>query len=80
MSANVNGKPDKGQQRGPWLTPAEAAAYLALSEGSLRNWRSAGTGPAYSKAAGRVRYRSDDLDAFMDAGRVVARYGSVAAH
>lgn len=49
----------------PWLTPADAAAYLSVSTGTLANWRSAGNGPRY-KAVGRlVRYHRDDLDAFL---------------
>ncbi|MFD1344283.1 helix-turn-helix domain-containing protein [Litorisediminicola beolgyonensis] len=52
----------------PWLTPADAAAYLRVSNGTLANWRSRGEGPRY-RAVGRVvRYHRDDLDAFMVEG------------
>jgi hypothetical protein len=37
-------------------TPEETAAYLKVSEQTLANWRSAGRGPAYTRAEGGVRY------------------------
>jgi|GEM_PF-2522692 len=37
------------------LTSAQAAAYLGVSVGTLRNWRHALTGPAYYRLDG-IRY------------------------
>ncbi|WP_198679475.1 helix-turn-helix domain-containing protein [Thermomonospora amylolytica] len=49
------------------LTPAEAAAYLRRSPKTLRNWRSRGIGPKYTGRGHGVRYRRDDLDAWIRA-------------
>jgi helix-turn-helix protein len=54
-------------RRQPLATPAEAAAYLARSPKTLRNWRSNGEGPRYVGRGHGVRYRWRDLDAWMDA-------------
>jgi len=43
-----------------WLDSTEAAAYLSLSVGSLRNMTSNGHVPYY-KLQGRNRYRLEDL-------------------
>ncbi|WP_227288019.1 helix-turn-helix domain-containing protein [Boseongicola sp. H5] len=52
----------------PWMTTDQAAAYLSVSNGTLRNWRSVGAGPHYKTVGRIVRYHRDDLDAFMMAG------------
>lgn len=52
----------------PWLNTNQAADYLSVSGGTLRNWRSAGTGPRYRTVGRVVRYHRDDLDAFFLAG------------
>ena len=58
---------DRGLSR--WMTTDQAAAYLSVSSGTMRNWRSRGEGPRYHTLGGRlVRYEADDLDAFMREG------------
>jgi len=57
-----------------FLTSKQAANYLALAEPTLRNARSAGTGPAYVKVGRSVRYATSDLDAWMRARRVEPTY------
>lgn len=57
------------------ITPAalntrQAGAYIGQSAGHLANARSAGRGPAYVKVGGSVRYRVQDLDAWLEAHRV----------
>jgi excisionase family DNA binding protein len=49
----------------PLLRTAEAASYLALSPNTLRNWRSYGEGPPALKLGGAIRYRVEDLDAWI---------------
>lgn len=57
----------------PLMTTAEAAAYLRFPEGTVRNWRTRGTGPTYIKVNGaQVRYRVSDLDAWVDEQAVSA--------
>lgn len=48
-------------------TQDDAAALLGLSVRTLEGWRYKGQGPAYVKIGGRVRYRHQDLDAWLDA-------------
>ena len=53
----------------PWMTTEQAAAYLSVSGGTMRNWRSRGEGPRYHLLGGRlVRYEVEDLDAYMREG------------
>jgi len=49
----------------PWLTTKQAATYLSVSGGTLRNWRSMGSGPRYRLIGRLVRYHRSDLDDFM---------------
>lgn len=46
----------------------DAARLLGVSPGTMRNWRSAGTGPAYIPlSANTVVYKVSDLEAWLDA-------------
>jgi len=60
-----------------WKQPAagrltrEAAPYLRVCERTLIRWRGLGVGPAWTKVGHRVIYRESDLDAWLDAQRVV---------
>ena len=51
------------------MTTKNAARYLGLSEKTLAMMRSKGTGPNYVKR-GRVFYFKDDLDDWIEKGRV----------
>ena len=46
------------------LGPYELALRLRVSLRTLERWRAAGTGPAWMKLNGRIRYRLEDVDAF----------------
>jgi hypothetical protein len=50
-------------------TEKEVAEILSVSLASLRRWRLAGIGPNFRKLRGTaaVRYRQEDLDAYIDA-------------
>jgi len=53
------------------LTPAETAALLGMSKGTLEVWRSTKRYPLnFVKIGGLVRYRREDVEAFVTA-RVV---------
>jgi hypothetical protein len=53
------------------LMPAEEAAKLfGVTENCLARWRSANIGPAYYKLAGRIFYKKEDLQAFIERARV----------
>jgi hypothetical protein len=48
----------------------DAAQMLGCSVGLLRKWRLFGEGPAFCKIGKLVRYRQEDLVAFVTANRV----------
>jgi hypothetical protein len=53
------------------LTQREAASALRLSERTLERWRVQGIGPRYARFPHSIRYRQQDLDAYI-ASRVVS--------
>jgi excisionase family DNA binding protein len=55
---------DHGPVASVWLAPREAAAYLGISLGTLRNWTSARYVP-FARRGRVVRYRRHDLDAWL---------------
>ena len=56
----------------PDQSPEQAASYLESSQQTLRRWRKLGVGPAYVRMpGGRVRYRTSDLDAYLESATVL---------
>lgn len=51
---------------GTRLTADEAADYLGATTKTLANWRSNGTGPPYLKVAGRIQYRIEALEQYLN--------------
>lgn len=51
----------------PWLTTEEAAAYCKISQEGIRGSEKRGQLRAHRSESGRVRYRREDLDAFLRA-------------
>jgi excisionase family DNA binding protein len=49
------------------LTTREAANYVRLGTPTLERFRITGDGPRFCKLGGAVRYRRDDLDAWLKA-------------
>ncbi len=47
------------------LTETETAEFLKLSKSMLRKMRGNGTGPAVVKISSSIRYRSDELERFI---------------
>jgi len=62
MSATIPQLPPR------YLRTPEAARFLGLSGRTLEKHRTYGTGPRYSKLGGRVVYRLDDLQAWVELG------------
>ncbi|MGH7087779.1 MAG: helix-turn-helix transcriptional regulator [Stellaceae bacterium] len=60
MSTNLTGLPPR------YLRTPEAARFVGLSIRTLEKHRIYGTGPRYSKLGGRVVYRLEDLQAWVD--------------
>ncbi len=52
-----------------------AADVLSCSVALLRKWRLFDEGPAYCKIGRLVRYRQEDLNAFLEAHRVTTGGG-----
>ena len=52
------------------LNTRDASAYTGMSETRFKNQRWRGTGPRYIKIGRLVRYRADDLLAFIDGTEV----------
>lgn len=61
----------------PWLTPLEAADYLGVALGTLRNWTSARFVP-FARRGRVVRYHRDQLDAWLRRGECVGRQSHAA--
>jgi predicted DNA-binding transcriptional regulator AlpA len=62
MSPNLTGVPQR------YLRTPEAARLVGLSIRTLEKHRIYGTGPRYSKLGGRVVYRLEDLQAWVELG------------
>jgi len=55
------------------LDEQEAARYLGLAAGTLRNWRVVRSGPQYVQLKRRIGYRVADLDAWIEERLVDSR-------
>src|SRR4051812_32030213 len=53
-----------------YVPAEEAAKVFGVTKGCLAKWRSERGGPAYYRVAGRIYYRRDDLEAFIEQSRV----------
>jgi hypothetical protein len=51
----------------PLWPDTKAVLRLPCSIHTLRWWRRIGRGPAFIRIGGRVYYRPEDIDAFLDA-------------
>jgi Predicted site-specific integrase-resolvase len=50
-------------------TPTWVSDLLEVTTKTLANWRSAGSGPPFVKAGGRVLYKESDVYAWLDSRR-----------
>lgn len=57
------------------LTPRECGTLLGIGARTLANWRCEGFGPPFSKVGSRVRYRKEDVDAWVASRRFVSTSG-----
>ena len=48
------------------MTEEEVSKRLSVSLASLRRWRVVGRGPVFLKVGSLVRYRPEDLDAWLE--------------
>lgn len=56
----------ESRRPGRLMTASDVADALRVSEGTLRNWRSARRGPRFAKVGGAVRYREEDLTDWIE--------------
>jgi hypothetical protein len=60
--------PDPAGRPALLITPAETAGLLGVTAKVLERWRGTGEGPAFVRLTSKtIRYRSEDLDAFVAA-------------
>lgn len=59
------------------MDSSNTAKYVGCSKKTLANMRTAGIGPAYVKR-GRIFYFREDVDAWLQAGRVTSTQQSAA--
>lgn len=48
------------------ISPKQAAETFGLNEGTLANWRSQKRGPKYYKVGRLVKYRLEDVEAWVN--------------
>lgn len=53
------------QQRRPLATASEVADYLGVPVATLHQWRYKGVGPRASRVGRHLRYRWEDVDAYV---------------
>jgi hypothetical protein len=53
--------------RNPAIPERDAAAYIAVSPAYLRKARRRGVGPAFIRLGRTIRYRTSDLDRWLNA-------------
>lgn len=54
-----------GSAAPPLLSTVQAAARMNLRPCTLEKWRSTGGGPVFIKLGRAVKYRAEDIDAFI---------------
>ena len=52
------------------MNEKQAAEFLGVAVRTMQWWRANNKGPTYIKVGRPVRYRMDDLDAYLDANKV----------
>lgn len=64
---------DKAPALATVLDERESARYLGYSTAALRLWRRSGRGPAFIQHNRSIRYRLEDLEAWLALHRVETR-------
>jgi excisionase family DNA binding protein len=68
----MEGDREDGRQDSPWMSPRDAAEYLGVALGTLRNWTSARYVP-FSRRGRVVRYHRNHLDRWLSKGSCPGR-------
>jgi excisionase family DNA binding protein len=56
----------------PMLTPTEAGQLMGISISTLYRLRRSGSGPAWLRLGGKVRYRTSAIQAYLDAAEAAS--------
>lgn len=56
----------ENQDRRPLATAEQVAEYLGVPMGTIYQWRHRNTGPKASKVGRHIRYRWEDVDAWLE--------------
>ena len=56
--------------REDWISPKELAAEYGIPERTLEYWRSVLDGPPFYAVGKRVKYRTSDVEAWLERRRV----------
>lgn len=48
------------------MTAREAADKIGVHPNTLKNWAAKGYGPTRTKIGGRIAYRADEVDSFIE--------------
>jgi hypothetical protein len=65
MRRIVRSEIERAGTRTPWLDVAGAAEYASMTEEAIRSASKRSQLRSYRSSTGRVRYRVEDLDAFL---------------
>ncbi|MFE5337234.1 helix-turn-helix domain-containing protein [Isoptericola sp. NPDC056573] len=66
MSTTSSSQIDRATNRRRLMTPDELAEYLGVSLHCVYAWSSRGGGPNVVRVGARLRYRPDDVEAWLD--------------
>ena len=58
--------PDPKSQPTQLLNETETSKLLSVSKKTLQSWRWRRTGPSFLKLGGAIRYRLEDIQAYME--------------
>lgn len=71
----ANARAAHAKKGSPFLSTAQAAHYLGLSQRTLEDWRGEGLGPRSRRHGRFVRYHIDDLDAWSKGEQAAQDFG-----
>src|SRR5437870_4526623 len=75
-AASTRGGSPEGRTSNEFLSQREVAVRLGMSARTIEGWRARGVGPPFLRLSARaVRYRSSDLEQWLDQRRVADEAG-----
>jgi predicted DNA-binding transcriptional regulator AlpA len=56
-----------------YLDPMEVETEYGLATETLKSWRYQSRGPRYHKVGRRIKYKREDIEAYLDSHKVLTR-------